>query len=94
LNSCPALFASVSAAPPSKLSKRALLAFGVTTGTTPTGPVHLRYRRRRRPQVLVPSILGQMLSDKNSKKAKNVMQAMLGMVKIDIKGLKEAYDRE
>lgn len=39
-----------------------------------------------------PTILGEMLSDKDAKKAKRVMEAMLQMRKIDIKRLKEAYD--
>jgi predicted 3-demethylubiquinone-9 3-methyltransferase (glyoxalase superfamily) len=39
-----------------------------------------------------PTVLGEMLSDKDPKKAKRVMEAMLQMKKIDIKRLKEAYD--
>jgi predicted 3-demethylubiquinone-9 3-methyltransferase (glyoxalase superfamily) len=39
-----------------------------------------------------PRILGEMLSDKDPKKAKRVMEAMLQMEKIDIKTLKQAYD--
>jgi predicted 3-demethylubiquinone-9 3-methyltransferase (glyoxalase superfamily) len=41
---------------------------------------------------IVPSILGQLLHDKDATKAQRVMQAMLQMNKIDIEGLKQAYD--
>jgi predicted 3-demethylubiquinone-9 3-methyltransferase (glyoxalase superfamily) len=34
-----------------------------------------------------------MLSDPNPQKAKRVMEAMLAMKKIDIAGLKKAYDQ-
>ena len=40
-----------------------------------------------------PTILGEMLSDHNPEKSKRVMQAMLQMKKIDIKGLKQAYEQ-
>jgi predicted 3-demethylubiquinone-9 3-methyltransferase (glyoxalase superfamily) len=39
-----------------------------------------------------PTILGEMLSDPDPKKSKRVMEAMLKMRKIDIQGLKRAYD--
>jgi predicted 3-demethylubiquinone-9 3-methyltransferase (glyoxalase superfamily) len=39
-----------------------------------------------------PKILGEMLSDPDPQKSKRVMQAMLKMKKIDIAGLKKAYD--
>jgi predicted 3-demethylubiquinone-9 3-methyltransferase (glyoxalase superfamily) len=39
---------------------------------------------------IVPTILGELLSDKDPQKAARVMQAMLKMVKIDIATLKEA----
>jgi len=39
-----------------------------------------------------PTILGKMLSDADRKKANRVMQAMLKMKKIDIKGLQQAYN--
>jgi predicted 3-demethylubiquinone-9 3-methyltransferase (glyoxalase superfamily) len=42
---------------------------------------------------IIPSALGKMLHDKDAVKAKRVMQAMLQMDKIDIAGLKQAYDR-
>ena len=41
---------------------------------------------------IIPSVLGEMLGDKNPKKAQNVMNAMLQMEKIDIKRLKQAYE--
>ncbi len=43
---------------------------------------------------IIPDALGQLLGDPNPVKAKNVMNAMLQMVKIDIKGLQDAYDKE
>jgi predicted 3-demethylubiquinone-9 3-methyltransferase (glyoxalase superfamily) len=42
---------------------------------------------------IIPSALGEMLSDSDPQKSGRVMQAMLQMDKIDIKTLKEAYDR-
>jgi predicted 3-demethylubiquinone-9 3-methyltransferase (glyoxalase superfamily) len=42
---------------------------------------------------IVPTILGEMLQDEDAEKAKRVMQAMLGMVKLDIALLKQAHDR-
>src|SRR5262245_9114407 len=43
---------------------------------------------------IIPSILGEMLGDKDPKKAQNVMSAMLQMEKIDIKRLKQAYEEK
>jgi len=43
---------------------------------------------------IVPTILGEMLRDKDAKRADRVMRAMLGMVKLDIAGLKRAYERD
>ena len=43
---------------------------------------------------VIPSVLGPMLHDKDSGKAKRVMNAMLQMHKIDIEGLKRAYDQD
>ena len=37
---------------------------------------------------IVPTILGEMLQDKNTEKSERVMKAMLQMKKIDIKGLR------
>lgn len=42
---------------------------------------------------IIPTILGEMLGDKDPKKSQSVMQAMMQMKKIDIKGLQEAYDQ-
>jgi predicted 3-demethylubiquinone-9 3-methyltransferase (glyoxalase superfamily) len=42
---------------------------------------------------IIPTVLGEMLQDKDAEKSNRVMQAMLQMKKIDIKGLKEAYGR-
>ena len=39
---------------------------------------------------VVPTILGKLLSDKDAAKAQRVMQAMLRMVKLDIKKLQQA----
>ena len=43
---------------------------------------------------IVPTILGEMLSDPDPKKAETVMKAMLQMKKIDIKALKQAYEQQ
>ncbi|HSW37121.1 MAG TPA: VOC family protein [Candidatus Saccharimonadales bacterium] len=42
---------------------------------------------------IVPTALGEMLGDSDPAKAKRVMGAMLQMKKIDIEGLKKAYDQ-
>jgi predicted 3-demethylubiquinone-9 3-methyltransferase (glyoxalase superfamily) len=41
---------------------------------------------------IIPTTLGKMLGDKDRAKANRVMQAMLTMKKIDIKGLQKAYE--
>lgn len=41
---------------------------------------------------IVPTILGELLADKDREKSTRVMQAMLQMTKIDIEGLKRAYE--
>jgi predicted 3-demethylubiquinone-9 3-methyltransferase (glyoxalase superfamily) len=43
---------------------------------------------------VVPTILGQLLADKDPKKSQRVMQAMLQMKKIDIAALQRAYAQE
>jgi len=43
---------------------------------------------------IVPSILVELLQDKDPVKAKRVMEAMLQMNKIDIKKLKQAYEQK
>ncbi len=42
---------------------------------------------------IIPTALGEMLGDKDPKKAQNVMQAMLKMTKIDIGVLQQAYNQ-
>jgi predicted 3-demethylubiquinone-9 3-methyltransferase (glyoxalase superfamily) len=42
---------------------------------------------------ITPIILGEYLSDKDSRKAGRVMQAMMKMIKIDIQQLKDAYNQ-
>jgi len=42
---------------------------------------------------IIPTVLGKLLSDPDPKKAKRVMESMLGMKKIDIAGLQKAYDQ-
>jgi len=39
---------------------------------------------------IVPSILGQLMSDPDPEKSKRVLQAMMQMVKLDIEGLRRA----
>ena len=41
---------------------------------------------------VTPTILLEMIADKNRTKAKRAMDAMVQMVKLDIRKLKEAYD--
>jgi predicted 3-demethylubiquinone-9 3-methyltransferase (glyoxalase superfamily) len=41
---------------------------------------------------IIPSVLGQLLQDKDRAKAGRVMQAMMQMTKIDIAGLRRAYE--
>src|ERR1700694_4488840 len=41
---------------------------------------------------IIPTVLGKMLGDRDPAKANRVMQAMLAMQKIAIKGLQQAYD--
>jgi predicted 3-demethylubiquinone-9 3-methyltransferase (glyoxalase superfamily) len=43
---------------------------------------------------IIPSALGGMLADKDPARAKRVMDAMLQMRKIDMDGLKQAYEQE
>jgi predicted 3-demethylubiquinone-9 3-methyltransferase (glyoxalase superfamily) len=43
---------------------------------------------------IVPSILGELLQSKDAEKSNRAMKAMMQMDKIDINGLKEAYDHE
>ena len=41
---------------------------------------------------IVPTILGQLMSDKDTEKSGRVMKALLQMTRLDIEGLKDAYD--
>jgi predicted 3-demethylubiquinone-9 3-methyltransferase (glyoxalase superfamily) len=41
---------------------------------------------------IVPSILGELMQDKDPEKSKRVLEAMLKMVKLDIGLLKQAYE--
>jgi predicted 3-demethylubiquinone-9 3-methyltransferase (glyoxalase superfamily) len=43
---------------------------------------------------IYPPLLGKLLQDKDPKKSKRVMKAMITMKKIDIKALKQAYDQK
>jgi predicted 3-demethylubiquinone-9 3-methyltransferase (glyoxalase superfamily) len=42
---------------------------------------------------IIPTILGELLNDKDPEKSSRVMNAMLQMKKIDISGLKQAYEQ-
>jgi predicted 3-demethylubiquinone-9 3-methyltransferase (glyoxalase superfamily) len=42
---------------------------------------------------IIPRILGELLYDPDPKKSARVMQAMMQMVKLDIAGLKRAYEQ-
>jgi predicted 3-demethylubiquinone-9 3-methyltransferase (glyoxalase superfamily) len=42
---------------------------------------------------IVPTAMGKMLQDKDPAKSQRVMKAMLQMTKIDIAGLRRAYDQ-
>jgi predicted 3-demethylubiquinone-9 3-methyltransferase (glyoxalase superfamily) len=42
---------------------------------------------------IIPTVLGAMLQDKDPEKSKRVMEAMLKMVMLDIKLLKQAYEQ-
>ncbi len=43
---------------------------------------------------IIPTVLGQLLQDKDLEKSKRVMNAMLQMDKLDITTLKQAYERQ
>ena len=43
---------------------------------------------------IVPTVLGELLSDPDPKKAKRAMQAMLKMKKLDVAALKRAHDEQ
>ena len=41
---------------------------------------------------IVPSVLGQLVSDKDAERSGRVMKALLQMTKLDIEGLKQAHE--
>ncbi len=41
---------------------------------------------------IVPTVLGEMITDPDQEKAKRVTEAMLKMIKFDIAELERAYD--
>jgi predicted 3-demethylubiquinone-9 3-methyltransferase (glyoxalase superfamily) len=41
---------------------------------------------------IIPAILGELLRSKDAEKTKRAMNAMMNMEKLDIEGLKKAYD--
>jgi predicted 3-demethylubiquinone-9 3-methyltransferase (glyoxalase superfamily) len=43
---------------------------------------------------IVPTVLGEMMQDKDAERSQRVMKAMLQMNKIDIGRLKQAYERQ
>jgi predicted 3-demethylubiquinone-9 3-methyltransferase (glyoxalase superfamily) len=42
---------------------------------------------------IVPAIVGQLMQDKDPKRSDRVMKALLQMKKLDIAGLKRAYEQ-
>jgi predicted 3-demethylubiquinone-9 3-methyltransferase (glyoxalase superfamily) len=42
---------------------------------------------------IIPNVLGQLLQDKDPEKSKRVMNTMLKMDKLDIAGLRQAYEQ-
>jgi predicted 3-demethylubiquinone-9 3-methyltransferase (glyoxalase superfamily) len=42
---------------------------------------------------IVPTVIGEMLQDKDAEKSERVMKALLQMDKIDIETLKQAYEQ-
>ena len=43
---------------------------------------------------IVPTVLAEMLQDKDTRKSEKVMKAMLQMKKLDIKVLKQAFEQQ
>jgi predicted 3-demethylubiquinone-9 3-methyltransferase (glyoxalase superfamily) len=43
---------------------------------------------------IVPTVLGEMMQDKDAEKSQRLMKAMLQMTKLDIKRLKQAYAQQ
>jgi len=42
---------------------------------------------------VVPTLVGELMQDKDAEKTKRVMQAIMGMNKLEIAGLRRAYDQ-
>jgi predicted 3-demethylubiquinone-9 3-methyltransferase (glyoxalase superfamily) len=42
---------------------------------------------------VVPTLVGELMQDKDAEKTKRVMQAIMGMKKLEIAGLKRAHDQ-
>ena len=42
---------------------------------------------------VVPTLVGELMQDKDTEKTKRVMQAIMGMNKLEIAGLKRAYEQ-
>jgi predicted 3-demethylubiquinone-9 3-methyltransferase (glyoxalase superfamily) len=40
---------------------------------------------------IIPTVLGELMGDPDPEKASRVVQAMMGMTKIDVQGLRDAY---
>lgn len=41
---------------------------------------------------IIPRALGELMGDKDPQKSQRVMQAMMKMIKIDVEGLRRAYE--
>ena len=41
---------------------------------------------------IIPKTLGELLGDKEPEKSQRVLKAMMKMVKIDVEGLRRAYE--
>ena len=65
----------------------------LTSGGEPGQCGWLKDRYRLSWQI-VPPVLGELLGDRDADRSSRVMQAMLGMGKIDIAALRAAYDAE
>ena len=59
-----------------------------------SGRSRLDLTRRLSPWQIAPTILGELIADPDPARASRVFQAMMGMKKLDIKGLKEAAGRQ
>ena len=69
-------------------------AIGITTAASPApgnAPVYSNRLALERLQI-VPTVLGDLMKDKDRARAKRVAEAMLKMIKLDVAGLKRAYE--